>query len=347
MYTRSPEVHTDAGLPVGRLTSGAGRSVKLLSPRAIGQHRDDPVHRTGQLTLEPVDASLPFVPEAFTQLPFTPLYVTLSRAQRLRYNQLFAIRVTEQVMVFEELFTARMLARLVGHRRVPAELSDCIADMVSEEHFHAELFRELCRACLPDVYARSDSYFTRMGPVDRWLFGLFTSAPYRLPFLLWFTIALEEYSLGLSRACMAPDAGGELGPLEPNFVRLHREHSKDEVRHIHIGAHLLRLCFGRGSTLKRRLNARLFAFFVRNIVIPKRSGAAVVHRLVDEFPELEPRRNELLAGLRALKDNEAFQKSLFNRSLMPLTFALLDEQPEFRSLGRVMRGYDRREAGAA
>jgi len=47
----------------------------------------------------------------------------------------------------------------------------------------------------------------------------------------------------------------------------------------------------------------------------------------------------MLKSLEALKNDDRFQKSLFNRELMPYTFELFDANPEFHSLERVLKGY--------
>ena len=67
----------------------------------------------------------------------------------------------------------------------------------------------------------------------------------------------------------------------------------------------------------------------------------VVRRLVAEFPELASRASELIASLVALKDHEKFQRSLFNRKLTPLAFALYDDEPALANLGKVLKAYER------
>lgn len=68
----------------------------------------------------------------------------------------------------------------------------------------------------------------------------------------------------------------------------------------------------------------------------------MIRRLVAEFPDLQPREGELLAAVRGLARDAAYQRSLFSRETIPRTFALFDAQAEFANLGTVLRGYDRR-----
>jgi hypothetical protein len=75
------------------------------------------------------------------------------------------------------------------------------------------------------------------------------------------------------------------------------------------------------------------------------SGARVIRQWVRECPELQPREEEFIAAQIALRDNAAFQHSLFNRRIMPETFALFDRCDALaQGLGEVMPGYRRQPA---
>lgn len=312
----------------------------LLSPRQILARGADPGQCTARVALRPVDFSRPFIPERFTQLYYTAAYAGLSRAQRLRYNQLFAVKVSEQVMAFEQDFTNRVLRRLLRDPRLDPNLGACLERMVREEEAHQELFRELNAHCLPELYAGGARCFVRLGRLERCALALAGWFAPHLPFLLFFVLALEEYSAALSRA-MLKERETELGPLEPNFVAVHVEHLKDEARHVHLDVHVLHALFRAASPRRRRLNARLLAAFLKDILVPKRSGVRVVRQLVSDCPELRPLGARLESELRALERDPAFQRSLFNREDMPHTFALFDAQPELALLQGVLAGYER------
>jgi hypothetical protein len=312
----------------------------VLTPEQIRARSADPSACAARVELHPIDFSRPFIPERFTQLYYTSAYRSLERRHRLRYNQLFAVRVSEQFMAFEQDFTNRVVARLAGDRRLEPALAECLRGMMREEEAHQAMFHALNERCLPELYGAGARFFTRLGRLEAWLLSLATGLSRRLPFLLFFIIALEEYSSALSRAMMK-ERETELGPLEENFVRVHAEHVKDEARHVHLDVHLIRAVYQGGSRPARRLNARLLAAFLRDIVVPKRSGLAVVRRLVAEHPELKAAEAGLIRDLRALAHDDAFQRSLFNRELMPHTFALFDAQPELAVLASVLKGYSR------
>ena len=89
-----------------------------LSLTRINQLSADSAHCADMVTPGQVDASRPFVPEEHTQLFYTPVYEKLSHEQRLRYNQLFGLRLNEYIMTLEAELIERLLAPLRRHPRV-------------------------------------------------------------------------------------------------------------------------------------------------------------------------------------------------------------------------------------
>jgi hypothetical protein len=318
--------------------------MKVLDIERIEAFAADPTRRTAAVVETPPDLSLPFIPENQTQLYFTPGYAGLSRAQKIRYNQLFALRINEYIMLLERDFVDPVLKAL-RQRALQSgspRLQRALEGMLAEEERHYEAFVALNRRCAPRDYANVQVQFMGLRPYERAAIHAMHAGARWLPFALWIIIAMEESSIGLA-AAMAHSDAGSLGSLEPGFVAVHREHAKDEARHIHIDVHLVRACLATLPAAWRALNAKLFTVFMRDMTSPKTkgTGARVVRRLVAEFPELAAREVELIADLVALKDNERFQMSLFNRQLTPLAFALYDEEPALANLGIVLKAYGR------
>src|SRR5687767_14215247 len=59
-----------------------------------------------------IDFGKPFLPERLTPLFFTPVYATLNERQRLRYNQMQALYLNEQIVFFETAVGTNMLDAL-------------------------------------------------------------------------------------------------------------------------------------------------------------------------------------------------------------------------------------------
>jgi hypothetical protein len=291
-----------------------------------------------------VDASRPFVPEEHTQLFYTPVYATLSDAHRLRYNQLFGLRLNEYIMTLEAELIERLLAPLRRHPRVRGDgaLLQALDTMAAEERRHHAGFAAFNRATRPDLYPPgSDRFFARLPWWTQAMFGIVGALAWRYAFALWYMMAMEESAKSLARSMVLQPQTPTLGPLDPAFVALHHQHMKDETRHVHIDALLVERCM---DPERAALNARLFTGMLEGVVRPTRggSGAKVIRQLVRDMPELAAREGELIEALLSLKDDRRFQESLFNRRIMPRTFEIFDATPALAHLGRKMVGYDRR-----
>jgi hypothetical protein len=287
------------------------------------------------------------VPEHHTQLYFTPLYASLHFEHRLRYNQLFGLRINEYVMMLEADLVERLLTPLLGHVRVRGEpdLQIAIHTMIEEERRHCATFARLNRAARPDLYPPGEDRLFSVLPL--WTRALFWGAgkvASRLAFALWYLMAMEESSMALARDMQRKPETETLGSLDTGFMSVHLDHMKDEARHLHIDGILIDLCIGDTSPRRRALNARLFRMLLPAITTPTRNGSGikVIRRLVREMPELQDREAEMIRAVLALRDNAAFQESLFNRSIMPMTFRAFDTTAELADLGKSMVGYERR-----
>jgi hypothetical protein len=216
--------------------------------------------------------------------------------------------------------------------------------MMEEERHHYRCFVALNRACRPSLYGDRERYFSIVSwPVDL-MFRAIGLVAGRLAFALWYLMAMEESSTALARDMVRNPTTATLGSLEQTFTAIHREHMKDEARHLHIDALLIDLVLTRAGRHARRLNAALFKSMLGAITRPTRtgSGVKVIRQLVREMPELSWREEEMIAAVLALRGDRPFQQSLFNRRLMPLTFGLFDQNGEFHDLPASMVGYDRR-----
>jgi len=318
-----------------------------LAAEHINRLAADPAHCTRtNLNLE-VDSHLAFVPEDYTQLYYTPVYASLSFEHRLRYNQLFGLRINEYIMMLEADLVERLLTPLLRLPRVAADaaLVQAITTMIQEEKEHFSSFAALNRACRPDLYPiGKDRLFSRLPGWTRAIFWTVGALAGHLSFALWYLMAMEESSMAMARDMINRPETETLGLLDTAFVSVHREHMKDESRHLHIDGRMIDLCIGSGVRAVRVLNARLFQTMLHGITLPTRSGSGimVIHQLVRDMPELAARKEEMIQAVLALKQCKPFQESLFNRRIMPVTFKVFDNTPELANLGERMIGYVRR-----
>lgn len=320
---------------------------RWLTPEMINRLAADPANQTRAVTDLAIDPRRPWVPEDYTQLYYTPAYASLHFEHRLRYNQLFALRINEYIMMLESDLVEQLLTPLMRRPDVAAdaELLRALATMIEEERRHHAGFAALNRACRPDLYPPGeDRLFSRLPVWTQAMFALAARVAGRLAFSLWYLMAMEESSQALARDMARRPETETLGRLDPVFARVHVEHMKDESRHLHLDAILIERCLATAPRAARVVNAAIFKAMLAGVTRPTRggSGVMVIRQLVREMPELGDREAEMIGAVLALRDDRAFQSSLFNRRIMPLTFEVFDGTAEFADLGQRMAGYDRR-----
>lgn len=319
-----------------------------LSPAQINRLAAEPAHCTNVDLVVTVDPRRPVVPEHCTQLYYTPIYASLHFEHRLRYNQLFGCRLNEYAMMLEGDLVEKVVRPLLTHAAVQQnpELMSAMRTMLDEEQRHYRAFAALNRACRPDLYAAHDRYFSILSFWTRGMLGFAALLAPTLAFALWQIMAMEESSLSLARDMARNPETETLGPLDESFVFVHVEHMKDEARHLHIDRAMIEALVNSRSALNRRLNAWIFKSLIGGVTAPTRagSGVKVIRQLVKEMPELADREQEMIDSVIALKHDAAFQKSLFNRKIMPLTFSVFDATDELSGLEKQLAGYRREDA---
>ena len=282
----------------------------------------------------PIDFSRRFIPEFITPLAYTAIYRELTDAQRLRYNQLYASNFHEQFMSLEKVLIEHLLQPLT-HRFRDEKLAEHLVDFRNEEIKHTAMFHDLHVRCEPRLYAGHDFYFLRMPKPLRWALHQVGKRAAMFPFCLWLTIIEEERTIFYSK--MYLDKATE---LESTFVATHRIHLADEVGHVRRDKELLERLWPDRSNLWRNANARIFSAILHEYFnVPKRGGWRVVLELVREFPELKRLLPQIRRELGALETNQEFLRILYTREMVPHTFELFDQWPEFRFLERVLPGY--------
>ncbi len=281
---------------------------------------------------DPFDRARPLLPEPFTQLYHTSWYRRLDHSQRLRYNQLYGLRSNELFMLFEQGFTCRVVERLHAHCLAGGQrdLADCLELMLREEGRHHAMFRDFNQRYLPGAYDHSISLFTPSAVLEqRWLGWLMGASPL-WPTLVWLILVLEEFSTAFSRVLLRATNIGGLGPLESNYVELHRLHLLDEARHVHLDAYLIDYLLSPPGRPREWAGAWIFRRLFAELLAPKRSGTQVIRHLVREFPELAPDAEPMLADVRALGKDRGMVALLDDPAAMPVARDLLQRHPGFR-----------------
>ena len=303
----------------------------IIEPQHLRRGSERSLQSATAIRFGPIDFSLPFIHEHFTQLYFTPFYRELTEAQRLRYNQLSGIRSNEQFILFEHGFTRQVIARLATLPQVTAQpdLLACLALMLKEEEAHEAMFDPLNRDCAPLLYRHGHPCFTRLSRLEHVALWLITRIRQQFVFLVWLILILEEHSTLLSISMRERPMTESLGPLEPNMIKAHTVHLKDEARHVHIDANLIDLLLERTPPLWRATNAILFRRLLAEILTPKRAGIRVIRHLAQEFPSLRTNEESMIAAVRAQGLDQSMLAVLTDEQAMPVTTLMLEKYPEF------------------
>lgn len=275
-----------------------------------------------------VDYSLPFVPESLTQLYYTSSLSRLSPEQRLRYNQLYAAHVNEQFIFFEhEIGNAISRALLTSGAIKQRSLRNRLQEMVDDEERHQCMFESINQRAFPELYGNCRHVFIRPSAIAHRLLNLTVHRPQTLTFVIWLAFFLEEASAEFSKAVMKSAQDGAV--MEPNFLAVHVRHLRDEVHHVRLYPEVVRSVLSKSSALGRRINGLLFARLMREFLAPKRSGIAVIDRLVLEFPVLKSMHGDLRRDVRSLAKSPQFYDAFFAASKLPSLHRMFDEYPEF------------------
>ena len=275
-----------------------------------------------------------FLPEHITHLYYSPVYATLSHAQKLAYNRLHACYHCE-VCSFLETELPRYYLKAASGPNIPGRLLREARALADSEARHSAAFRALARELLPELYSGKDYVFARPFLNASLIFRAMLNWRALRPMLLWIALIQEERGVYFSEEILRQSE-----QLDSRMVDWQREHLADETDHLSLGEELLPLYWDGSPQWVRRLNGGLLRLVLREFLsAPKRSGVHVIEYLVKECPELRPRRGALIDAMRALDHNPEFHESCYSRKIVPKTFGLFDRYPEFRDLGRSVRGY--------
>src|SRR5579863_10074370 len=102
-----------------------------------------------------VDFGKKFIPEELTPLFYVTWYGRLSPEHRLRYNQLQALYMNEQILFFETKLGPGVMGALLTEPWPDGFVNE-LQQFWDEERRHSEMFRQLNRRCAPEFYAARD-----------------------------------------------------------------------------------------------------------------------------------------------------------------------------------------------
>ena len=289
----------------------------------------------------PIDRSRWYFCETLTPLYYAPVYRELEPHHRRRYNQLTGLLANELISLLESEFLQAALTAVESSDARDGELLQAVRRFREDEERHASAWNRLNRLSEPGWYAaRRSRRLVTVPPAVGVLSRAIARYPVLFPVVFWIQLVQEERSIEISRRCMRV----ERDRIEPRYAAVYAAHLHDEVRHVQIDRHLIERFYRPRSPIVRHMTARLFRTLVSQLLLtPGRSTAAVIVRLVEEFPELAQRAPRIRAEVRALTDNDEYHRMMYSRKTTPVTFDLFDCFEEFHQMRHVLRAYEPRQ----
>ena len=292
--------------------------------------------RTQPVALGTIDTGKLFLPPAYTQLFYSPLWADLDQHHQLRYTQLYALRTNEVIMLFERYLVRAILppmARRLKTLQLPL-LRQLLLQMQHEEEAHDAAFVALNRASRPDLYQQTDFFFFPPSAEVRSFIAVMGFSAHWLAHPLWLLLFIEESSLALARDLAAIDEFNDLAAVEPNWLAVHQQHTRDERRHTLIDRLLFENCYANRGRIARHLDGWMFERILKAMMYPRAHGAGmqVVEQLIRDCPELSSLRPAMVREIVALGHNPDFLASLLSQRLAPRAWKLFHRCPELHNL---------------
>ena len=110
------------------------------------------------------DARKLWVPEDLTPLSGSALYGNLTEEQRLRYNQYFALELSEEFIWLETYALVPHVKRLLKGKVPTPAFRVLLESFVVDEENHSAAVWKLLRMARPDLYPKNDFFFFKPPP---------------------------------------------------------------------------------------------------------------------------------------------------------------------------------------
>jgi hypothetical protein len=273
-----------------------------------------------------------WTPEVMTPWYYLPVYKKLDREIQVRYNQLFSLGLAEQFVWFEQCVVKAILAK-IPKSSLPADLQEGISHFIEEEDKHTEMFWRILEKAEPEIYKTREFYLMDFSPVQTVFMHFIVNHPEIMPVWIWFTILLEERTMGYS--ILYHRHRKEVDSL---FAQIHHLHLKDETRHVQMDVHFLKHFYEPQSVRQKKLTAYFLKKVVGNLRSPKRISKNIIRHLHLEFPNFSSQQADtILNEIPSLATNFDFQNVVMGRESIPRFHQVVDMYPEMHEIREILK----------
>ena len=222
-----------------------------------------------------------WIPEQLTPLWGTDVYDDLTREQRLRYNQYFALKLSEEFIWLETFALIPPLKKLLKGAVPAPAFRSLLKSFVVDEINHSATVRQLLRKARPDFYSKNDFFFFKPPHSVAWILAMAGRMPRLLSCWALFSGLLEEKTITISR--MYQQANEDVDPL---FATIFTLHALDEARHCKFDSLIAEWLIGPQRTLPKWFNGTILGLLYKRYIDPSWGSAGPIRQIVVDFPEI-------------------------------------------------------------
>lgn len=313
----------------------APRRTRRLTCRVLVRQSREGSHPTPPYN-ERVQADCYFQCPTLTPLWYTPGYRQLDEDGRRLYNQLTALISMEVIEWFEVTFLPVLttVSNRLESNPADKDLVDALRCFADDEREHIGWWRSLHAASVEAVGLEAGTRLMRIRPLGRWVLDRLAHSSRWLSAVYWVMLSLEEHSLEIARRTLSTHDH----PIDPRHREAHRQHQRDEARHVQLDWHLIDRLYSRQPSAIRKLNAVLFgSLLTRYLLPPVRVGCEVIDHLVRLRPDLSPHARTLKRQLHAVGAHPDYRAMMYSPYATPILFTLFDTYPEMAGLAKRLR----------
>jgi len=292
-----------------------------------------------------VDRSRFWIPENLTHLYHLPVYQEFTHAERLFYNQAFALMVVEQSVLFEEQLSS-FIRRAFLHskkaiRKLPSELKEGIDHFLREEVEHTDLFWKLAHASDSAYQGQRVYRYYRPKLIDKLATQAILSFPRLAILWTWLSLYGEEKFLlnykEIRKASKSPQTA-----IDPLHDAVHYWHMVDEARHVQMDEIFVQICWDPAPQWLKNINLALLKRVFRSFVVKSNSAWSLWNIVVEQNPAMGRFNARVKHDLQNLGATRSYQEIMTSRSSIPRSAHLFDARPEFNDFESVLPSYQRR-----
>jgi hypothetical protein len=276
-----------------------------------------------------------WAPENLTPFYYLKSFRHLTRPQRVRYNQLFALGVLEQFIWFEGELLGKILQKVLVQTS-DGEFRKALQYFLEDEVKHTEMFWQILQTAAPEIYPERNFHLFNLNPIQQTAIRFLVSKPQWNLAWVWMAIFFEERTLDYSHRYIQVDRKLP-GTLDSRFVQAHRLHLLDETRHFQMDLHFLANFYDPASFLQKQWAAFSMKKLMLSYISPRRVSLRILDRMKIEFPDFtDDVAMTLRQELSLIRYNKAFINTAFGSGAVPRSRELMMRYPEMSGLLSVM-----------